>query len=194
MLRLLVALDLPDAVRRRLGAIAHPVSRARWVEPENMHLTLRFVGEIDESHAADLDAALSQVSAPAFELALKGVGHFGVRDRVRVLWVGVEKQPALMELQQRIDQAARRAGLPPEGRRFHAHVTLARLRETPLDGVAPFLAGEAAYMSPAFAATRFTLYSSWRGNDGPAYVAERSYPLAGGEVLEAADDADWSAP
>ena len=128
MRRLFVAIALPDGVRERLAAVQGGLDGARWVDPENLHLTLRFVGEVDEGVAEDLASALAGLRALAFPLELVGIGHFEKRGRPSALWVGVAPNPALDRLYHRVEATARRAGLPLEGRKFMPHITLARCR------------------------------------------------------------------
>lgn len=177
MIRLFVALGLPDDLGTRLAGIRGQIPGARWVPRENLHITLRFIGEVDEAAAADIDTALARIEAPAFDLALAGVGHFESRGRVRSLWAGVERGPALDHLQARIETACRRAGLPPEGRKFHPHVTLARCRDTRTSRIAGFLAGHDGFRAPPFPVRSFALYSSALGRGGAAYTREIEYSL-----------------
>ncbi len=179
MIRLFVTLEIPEGLALRLSGLRGQVPGARWVPPENMHLTLRFAGEVDEGRAGDLDAELARVGAQPFDVSLSGVGHFASRDRVRALWAGVEHSDALERLQAKIEGACVRAGLAPEGRRFHPHVTLARCRDTRTGRIEGFIAEHAAFAAPPFAVERFVLFSSQLGRSGPLYTAEAEYPLAG---------------
>jgi 2'-5' RNA ligase len=157
------------------------VPGARWVAPENMHITLRFIGEVDEGHASDIDAALHAIHAPAFEVAVTGVGHFGDGSRLRALYAAVERTPALNFLQDKVESAVVRAGCRPEGRRFVPHITLARFggRDKAGHHLAQFMAGNALMRCEPFAVDRFTLFSSVTRPDGPIYRAEADYPLQG---------------
>src|SRR5579872_6450238 len=116
MLRLFVGIAFPPELKLRLSLLCTGVGGARWVDPGNLHLTLRFIGEIDEGLAADVDEALQRVKARPFTLQLGGVGVFG-GNRPHALWVGVEKNPALAALRDKIEQALVRVGLAPEGDR-----------------------------------------------------------------------------
>jgi len=177
MIRLFVALGLPEGLGERLTGLRGQIPGARWVPPENLHITLRFIGEVDEQTAADVDVALARVDAPPFEVALRGVGHFESRGQVRSLWAGVERDPALDHVQARIETACQRAGLTPEGRKFHPHVTLARCRDTRASRIAGFLTDHDGFQAPAFPVSAFTLYSSTLGRGGPVYTREVDYPL-----------------
>ncbi len=176
-MRLFVALSLPETVRAGLARLCHGLPGARWVDPDNLHLSLRFLGELDGAAAADVDAALGRVHAPAFEVALSGLGHFGEGRNLRALWVGVEPNPALMHLQERIEQALVRAGLEPEGRKYKAHVTLARFRKNPRARLLGYLAENNLVHAGPFPVRDFKLYSSFLASSGALYRVEAAYPL-----------------
>ena len=133
MLRLFVGIGFPPELKLRLSLLCSGIPRAKWVDPGNFHLTLRFIGEIAEDRAADVDDALVRLRARRFALQLAGTGVFGGGDKPRSLWVGVERGPELLALRDKIEQALIRAGLPPEPRKFAPHVTLARLHNPPID-------------------------------------------------------------
>jgi len=178
MLRLFVGIEFPPELKLRLSLLCTGVPGARWVDPGNFHLTLRFIGEISEDIAADVDEALVRVKAGRFSLQLAGVGVFG-GGRPRTLWVGVEKQPELTLLQGKIEQALIRAGLPPEPRKFAPHVTLARLREPPSDKLGEFLAANSRFRSEPFAVEHFSLIASFLTKAGSIYEDQADYPLVG---------------
>src|SRR6266436_1167483 len=123
MLRLFVGIGFPPELKLRLSLLCSGVPGAKWVDPGNFHLTLRFIGEIGEDVAADIDDALGRLRARRFTLQLARTGVFG-GDRPRALWVGVERQPEMILLRDKIEQALIRIGLDPEPRRFAPHVTL----------------------------------------------------------------------
>lgn len=178
MIRLFVALTLPDAVRERLALVRAPLPGARWVPPENMHLTLRFIGEVEPAAAAEIDAGLSRISADAFTIEFARLGTFGSRGRVRTLWAGIERSEPLAHLQAKTEAVCVRAGLVPERRKFHPHVTLARCRNAPETLASEFVATHAGFGLPAIPVDSFTLYSSRMGRTGSVYTAEAVYPLA----------------
>ena len=184
MIRLFVALTLPESLRLRLSALKGGVPGARWLNPDNLHLTLRFIGEVETGTADDLDAALGGVVAHAFDLSLSGVGFFGKPNAARILWAGVQPSDALNHLQAKIEAALARAGLPVEQRRFSPHVTLARLRRSPGNRIEQFVADNAGFHADLITVDRFTLYSSFLSSSGAIYTPEAEYPLAGLEALE----------
>lgn len=177
MIRLFVGLALPEEVRARLAALCAGLQGVRWVAPENMHVTLRFIGDIDEGTAEDVHEALAQVRAPGFDLHLAGAGTFGSRSRPHALWVGVDKTPALVHLRDKVESAVVRAGLDPENRKFSPHVTLARMKGAPAPRLPEFVAQHDALRVGPIAVRRFVLFSSHLGRNGASYAVEADYPL-----------------
>jgi 2'-5' RNA ligase len=182
MIRLFVGIGLPADVRMRLSALGAGVPGARWVPEENLHLTLRFIGEVTEGDAEDIHDALLSVRTKAFDITLAGVGHFESKGQVHTLWAGIEKNPDLSALRDRIESTLVRFGLEPEERRYTPHVTLARLRDTPAHRVSSFLAAHALFRAGPVPVDHFTLFSSYLQGSGPIYSAEADYPLVGAWV------------
>ncbi len=176
-MRLFLAIALPEALRARLAELGRGLPGVRWLAPENLHLTLRFIGEVDRSLAEELDAALGQIRAPGFSLTLAGVGCFGAGKKIRSIWVGVETNPDLLRLQTEIERTLRRAEVPPEGRKFKPHVTLARLKRHPGANLQDFLAQHALYRGASFQVEDFVLFSSFLSQAGAIYAPEATYPL-----------------
>ena len=176
-MRLFVAIDLPEDLKQRLVSICAGVPGAKWVGIGQTHLTLRFLGDLDGARARDVAESLAGIHEPGFDLGLHGIGTFGNGARVRVLWVGVEAGPELGLLQERVERAVRNAGVEPEGRKFHAHVTLARF-----SGASPNLAQYLSHHEPfragPFTAGEFVLYSSHLNSRAAIHRAEERYPLA----------------
>lgn len=177
-MRLFVAVGVPDDVAEGLLRLQGGVPGARWQSREQLHLTLRFIGETGGARAGDIDDALAVIDAPAFTLELHAVGSFGGRDP-RQLWAGVRPNEALVHLQRKIETVLQRVGLAPEQRKFAPHVTLARLKASPRPKVTEYLTAHALYASPPFAVNAFELYSSTLTPKGGLYRVERSYPLRG---------------
>ena len=177
MIRLFAALPIPPEIAEGLARLQDGVPGARWTGAENLHLTLRFFGELPETTAADLDEALGTIGGGAFDVELAGVGAFGEGDDVRNLWAGAPPSPAMTLLAKRCETAARRCGLKAEARAFRPHVTLAYLRRPPAHKVAAWIAAHNLLRSPSWRATWFGLYSSWRSEDGARYELERVYSL-----------------
>jgi len=175
-MRLFVAIPIPDVVAQGLLFIQSGVPGARWQTREQLHLTLRFIGEVDGRDAEAVHDALSAISASSFPLVLKGVGEFGGK-KPRALWAGVETSEALLHLQRKIETALQRIGLEAEPRKFTPHITLARLKATPPGTVMDYLVDHALYASAPFAVGAFVLYSSHLSPNGSLYRAEHSYRL-----------------
>lgn len=177
-LRLFAALPLPEEIRARLRPLQRGVSGAAWRPPENFHLTLRFFGEVTEDLAEELDDELARVRVAPFALTLQGAGWFGGA-RPNALWVGVAASPPLTTLAGQCERAARRTGLPPEGRKFAPHVTLAYCHGATAQDAARFAERLGRFQTPAIAVDRFHLYSSWMGKGPSRYCVEAEYPLTG---------------
>jgi len=127
-MRLFVAIDFPESITNRLEDIAYGLPGAVWVPAHQYHLTLRFLGETDEDSFQNIERALGEVRADSFHLDLKSIGHFPLRGNPEVLWTGVASNESLLSLNHKVDSALGRAGIPPDGRKLHPHVTLARIR------------------------------------------------------------------
>lgn len=177
MIRLFVGIGLPEDIRARLAGLCGGVPGARWVPAENLHLTLRFIGEVPNGEMEDIHHALATVRTRRFDMTLAGVGHFETGDQVRALWVRVEKNPELTALQARIESALVRIGLEPEERRFTPHITLSRLRDTPVSRASAFLAHNNMFRAGPIPVESFSLFSSFRQRDGAIYREEAEYPL-----------------
>ena len=178
MPRLFTALEIPEALRTRLSLIRASLDGAKWVAPENMHVTLRFAGDIDGRTADDFAELLEEVRARPFTLTIAGMGAFGGRDP-RVLWAGVEPCAELDALYRANERAARSAGLEPDPRNFAPHVTLARMRGVRQAAVARCLEENGDLRLEPFTVTRFVLLSARPGSGGPPYVVEAAYPFEG---------------
>ena len=176
-MRLFVAIPLPEDVRLELARLSGGVPGARWTPVDNLHVTLRFIGEADGGQFADIAAALGAVDGAGFELQLASVGQFGARRRARVLWAGVGPSEALARLQGRIEAALRGTGLAPEPRKYHPHVTLARLKGAPAERVGRYLVDHGGYESRQFTAETFVLFQSFLGQAGAIHQPEVTYPL-----------------
>jgi 2'-5' RNA ligase len=181
MPRLFTALEIPASLRMRLSLMRAPLGGAKWVEPENMHITLRFAGDIDGRTADEFADELAEFSAEPFAVSIAGAGAFGGRDP-RVLWAGVEASQPLEALYRANERAARAAGLEADGRAFRPHVTLARMRGARHGAVARFLEENGDLRMEPFTVTRFVLLSARPGSGGPPYGIEAAYPFDGAEA------------
>lgn len=177
MIRLFAALALPDEIVRSLARRQTGLDGARWRSPDQMHITLRFFGEVREDLARDLDAELSRLGGEPFELVLEGVGAFGEGGDIHAVWAGVAENPALRRLAKACETAARRAGLKPEARSYRPHLTLAYLRRPEPARVAAWIQANNLLKSPPIQIDRFGLYSSFLAGEGAQYRLEAEYPL-----------------
>jgi 2'-5' RNA ligase len=182
MPRLFTALEIPREIGMHLSMLRGGVPGARWVDPDNYHLTLRFIGDIDDRTANEVADMLDGVQRPAFDLTLRGLDQFGGR-KPRAIFAAAVPTPALSELQAEHERLLQRLGLPPESRKFTPHVTLARLRDAGAYEVAEYLSARGGFRSQSFPVSRFVLYSSRNSHGGGPYVVEADYPLRGGRGL-----------
>jgi 2'-5' RNA ligase len=176
MQRLFVALAIPDDIAQHLMLIQSGVPGARWQTREQLHLTLRFIGEVDGRDAQAIDDALAEIVAPAFSLELHGTGQFGNK-HPHALWAGVRSSEPLEHLQRKVENAIRRASLTADRHNYTPHVTLARLRSGAPGPVIDYLTDHALFTTGAFEVNEFLLYSSKLTSDGSVYRVERAYPL-----------------
>jgi len=177
MPRLFTALEIPRHIAESLGIMRGGLPGARWIDPENYHLTLRFVGDIDAALARDIAGLLGRVQRRSFELRLDGLTSFGGR-KPRALVATATAIAPLLELQAEQERLLQRLGLEPDGRKYTPHVTLARLRESSSRHVADYLSARGHYRSASFEVSRFVLFSSRASVGGGPYVVEAEYPLA----------------
>ena len=149
-------------VQRSLEPFAKGLGDVRWSTPDQQHLTLRFIGEVDNGRSTTWSTRSPWSTAVPFELSLEGLGHFPPRGEPRVLWVGVDRSAELARLKRRIDRALAAVGMPPESRKFAPHVTIARIRGAAVaDRLGTYLMRHSLYRSEAFPVSGFHLYSSW---------------------------------
>ncbi|MGD0333284.1 MAG: RNA 2',3'-cyclic phosphodiesterase [Xanthobacteraceae bacterium] len=181
MPRLFTALEIPRHVGQSLAMMRGGLPGARWIDPENYHLTLRFIGDIDDALAREIAGLLGRVQRAPFELRLDGLSSFGGRKPRAVVAAAAPVAP-LLELQAELERLLQRLGLEPEGRKYTPHVTLARLRDSSSREVADYLSVRAHYRSSSFAISRFVLFSSRSSVGGGPYVVEEAYPLAATEL------------
>lgn len=180
MPRLFIAIELPQEVKIQLAELQTHIPTARWVQPEHMHLTLRFLGDVPENRVTPLKSALEAVESACFDLTLQGVGRFPPQERnaPRVLWVGIKSQPVLIDLYQKIERTLRSVGFPQDNNTFHPHITLARLKaQKPVMQATTFLEKQARFQVRPFPVTRFALVSSVLSPQGPVYTHEAVYAL-----------------
>ncbi|MFC1843192.1 RNA 2',3'-cyclic phosphodiesterase [Thermodesulfobacteriota bacterium] len=177
MPRLFIAVDLPDTIKKNLESMFFGIPGARWIALDQLHLTVRFIGDVDGALFLDIKNALAEVNISPFNIQLKGVGHFPPRGAPRVIWTGLEKSEPLQLLRKKIDAALLKVGVKPEKRKFSPHITLARLKNTPPQKVANFLSGNGLFSQEPFQIDDFKLYSSTLTPKGAIHKVERVYSL-----------------
>ncbi len=177
MIRLFIAIDIPESVKQEMARLCCGLPGARWVGTEQLHLTLRFIGEVDGGMFRDIRECLAEVQAEPFTLQLDGVGFFPPRGRPRVVWVGLRQSNELQRLRNRLESCLVGLGLEAEKRKFAPHITLARLKNTPPARVGRFLENHNLFLSFPFSVDEFFLYSSRLGKRGAVHRVEAAYPL-----------------
>lgn len=182
MPRLFIAVDLPERARELLAGIAFGLPGAHWLPPEQYHLTLRFLGEVDESMFRAIREGLGGLVSPSFHLTLRGVGHFPPRGEPEVLWAGVTKNEELSRLRAKVESLVAGKGMERDTRKFLPHVTLARVKESRSAWVGEYLAAHSLFSAADLPIQGFSLYSSRLTPDGAVHMLEGAYPLQG--ILE----------
>jgi RNA 2',3'-cyclic 3'-phosphodiesterase len=177
MPRLFTGIEIPSDIAQSLATLRGGLPGARWIDPENYHVTLRFIGDVDDTIAREVVSLLGRVRRRSFELRAEDLKSFGGRTPRAVVATLTQTQP-LMELQAEHERLMQRVGLEPEGRKYIPHVTVARLRESSSRQVADYLALRAPFRSAAFKVSRFVLFSARTSVGGGPYVVEAGYPLA----------------
>ncbi len=175
MSRLFIALDLPEQIKNEIKRICFGLPGVRWVAIDQLHLTMRFIGEVDDSMFYNIRAGLSRVKFPELTLTLKGCGFFPPRKKPRVLWIGISVNDEIFQLRHKIEKIVRETGLEPERRKFSPHITLARLQSPSLKKVQNFLAANSMYRSQPFIVDHFSLYSSFLTPRGAIHTLEADY-------------------
>ncbi|XUY26645.1 RNA 2',3'-cyclic phosphodiesterase [Agrobacterium sp. rho-8.1] len=176
MPRLFTALEIPRNAAMSLSLLRGGLPGARWIDVENYHITLRFIGDIDGRTADEVVNRLDRIDRPEFDVNLTGIGSFGSK-KPHSIWAGVSPSAEMNALQGEIERICQRLGLPPDPRKFTPHVTLARLRSSRLDDVVHYLSGRGDFRTSPFTIGRFVLMSSKESVGGGPYIVEEAFPL-----------------
>jgi 2'-5' RNA ligase len=173
--RLFVAIDLPDATRQLLAGLDPHIRGARWIDPAQMHLTLGFFDDVPNDIDLALREKLSAIEFGAFFLSVTGIGTFPAKGAPKVIWIGVGKaHPHLFQIHKRVQEAALVAGLQPELRPWHPHITIARCRDVAPQSLRNFLKANANFDAGMIRVEAFHLYSSKLTPAGPIHTRELS--------------------
>jgi 2'-5' RNA ligase len=175
--RLFTGIEIPGQIAQGLSLLRGGLPGARWIDPENYHLTLRFIGDVDGDIGRDVMQILGGVRRSPFQIVLDRLDQFGGK-KPRAVFAAANPIPALLELQAEHERLLQRIGLPPEQRKYAPHVTLARLRDSSAHQVAEYLSSRGPFRSPPFPVDRFVLFSSRASTGGGPYVVEAAYPLS----------------
>jgi len=178
MHRLFAGFRPPAAVRAQLLALAGGVAGARWQSDDQLHCTLRYIGEVDRPVAEEVALALGAIRFAPFEVGIAAVGEFDSRGRPNAVWAGLRPHEAVTQLHHKIDQAMVRLGLAPERRAYLPHITLARMNVA-AGANDRFLKDHARLASPPFTVDAFLLFESHLGREGASYEAIERYPSRG---------------
>ena len=171
--RLFVAIDLPESTRQLLAALDPRVRGVHWTDPAQMHLTLSFLGDVPDESDSALREKLGVIEFGAFFLPIVGVGTFSAKGAPKIIWIGVGKaHPHLFQIHKRVQEAALAAGLDPELRPWHPHVTLARCRDVSAQSLRKFLQSNAEFDAGLIHVEDFHLYSSNLTPAGPIHTRE----------------------
>ncbi|GEO85704.1 MULTISPECIES: RNA 2',3'-cyclic phosphodiesterase [Alphaproteobacteria] len=176
MPRIFTALEIPRSAALSLSLLRGGLPGARWIDVENYHITLRFIGDVDGRTADEIVDRLDRIDRPEFTLKLNGIGSFGSK-KPHSIWAGVSPAPEMFALQGEIERICQRIGLPPDPRKFMPHVTLARLKACRVDDVVHYLAGRGDFQTAPFTVGRFVLLSSKESVGGGPYLTEEVFPL-----------------
>jgi 2'-5' RNA ligase len=176
MPRLFTALEIPRNAAMSLSLLRGGLPGARWIDVENYHITLRFIGDVDGRTADEIVERLDRIERPEFQIKLDGIGAFGSK-KPHSVWAGVTPNPEMFALQGEIERICQRVGLSADPRKFMPHVTLGRLKSSRLDDVAHYLSGRGNFQTSLFTASRFVLLSSRESVGGGPYLTEEIFPL-----------------
>jgi RNA 2',3'-cyclic 3'-phosphodiesterase len=179
MARLFIAIDLPERIKDDITSTYSAIPGAKWIEEGQLHLTLRFIGDTDEPTKQRIVNALKSVSVQPFTISIKGVGFFPPRKEPRILWVGVSASEELLRLQGKIERTLVSIGISSEDRKFHPHITIARLSGSPHEKIAQFLTSNSLLSTENFSVTEYHLYESFLRKEGALHVREATYGLLG---------------
>jgi len=175
-MRLFIAIPLPESVKEHLSHLEQPNEGIKWQDGQ-YHLTLKFLGETDEGKAVEVQEKLTKIDFPAFRMSLNGFGYFPQGRQPKVLWVGIEKNKKLVELQKKIEAICCSLGFEPENRPFKPHITLARMKGVAKRDVMSFINQHKQFRIPEVPINEFVLYESKLRSDGALHIRLKTFSL-----------------
>lgn len=179
MIRLFIAINIPEIVKMQIDGMGRSIKNCKPVPEEQLHLTLKFIGDVEGSKALDIHEALEETPSSPFSIKIKGVGVFPPRGTPRVLWAGISPEDQVTRLRNSIESRLATISIPREKQKFSPHITLARLKNSPLQQLHDYLAGNAFLETKEFQVDSFSLYSSQLTPKGAIHTVEGIYPLMG---------------
>ena len=178
MPRLFVAIDLPETIKNQVLELTRFGMRGvKWVNLDQFHLSLRFIGEVDQHSFESIKTCLSKIRGSTCNLTLNGIGTFPMNKNPRVIWTGVEKNELLGQVRNKVEHQLSQIGISSERRKYHPHVTLGRVKENKIKGLGDYVAQYALFRSETFLVDNFVLFSSKLTPKGAIYTKEMTYPL-----------------
>lgn len=176
--RLFVAIELPDYIKQALVKLKERISGTRWVEPRNMHLTVRFMGNVEVALEEPILQKLSAIEIKSFFLPVEGVGVFPRKGRPKVIWAGLgNAHPHLFQLKKQVDDALYAIGIEPETQAYHPHLTLARCSGTSIGAALHYQKRHKDFQTAPFKVQAFVLFQSKLTSGGPIHDAIREFPM-----------------
>lgn len=181
-MRLFIALPIPEPVKRQLLELQQPIQGVRWQQENQLHLTLKFLGDTEPVRAREVKAGLGDIELPSFTMRLKGFGYFPKGRHPKVLWAGISKNKELVRLQQAVEERCTELGFEAEDRSFKPHITLARLNGVKKRDVLSFVNQHKQFQIPDVPVDEFVLYESKLDPDGAKHTRLKTFPLEGGRT------------
>jgi len=175
MPRLFIAIDMPEQVQEQISDLYTAIQGARWVPQDQLHITMRFIGETDTATEASIIDSLEHIRFKPFRIAVQSTGFFPLRKDPQVLWVGIDNRADLEILQRSIERTITSLGMEADNRTFHPHVTVARLDRPHKERVVQFITDNHLFKTESFEIDEFHLYRSYLGKNGAQHVKEASF-------------------
>ncbi|PAU93360.1 RNA 2',3'-cyclic phosphodiesterase [Aliifodinibius salipaludis] len=180
-MRLFIAIPLREGVKRKLLDLRQPIDGMQWQSQEQMHLTLKFVGEVDKTTPSELRGELDNIVHPAFTMTITGIGYFPEGKQPKVVWAGVKENTTLQELHQKVEDHCEKMGIAPENRSYKPHVTIGRTKNTSKRTVTSFINQHKKFAIPDISVSEFVLYESKLHPDGARHYPLQTYSLRSDE-------------